>query len=258
MEVILMFIILLIIIGIILGIAVQHKTKEIELMQKNTTTTTPTEIEATYISDDKSHTIRRIDNKPISDDEISDLIKLGYQHAIEREKQSKNIKFHRTFKEEELVVQFMINHGEEIGKCVDSFEDCYSSALAEKDINKKIELLEETIIKFEKAKAWFYRTKGGTIYFQDMYEYLHNSRDDDYSYIDEVKEYLEECIEERDYLIPEILNIIESSNGILQKDIYQYLPDVSRGNIQRIIRELDNEGQITREKAKGSYLLTIK
>ena len=69
---------------------------------------------------------------------------------------------------------------------------------------------------------------------------------------------MDECIEKRDYIIPKILNVIKSSNGILQKDIYQHLPDISKGDIQRYIRELESKRQIEREKSGGSYLLTIK
>jgi hypothetical protein len=152
-----------------------------------------------------------------------------------------------------------MKHGSEIAKHENSFEECYNLAISEKDLNKKIELLEKTIIEFEKAKTWFYRTKGGTIYFQDMYEHLHSSNNDDWSYIDQVEDYLEECIDERDYIIPKLLEIIKSSSdGILQKDIYQHLTDVSKSHIQKLIRNFESEGLITREKSKGSYLLTIK
>ena len=153
----------------------------------------------TYIRE--NNTIRRVDNKPITDEEIPNLIRMGYQHAMEQQKQSKNPKFHRTEKEEELSIQFETNHWEEIQKHTDSFEDCYNLALSEKDLNKKIELLEKTIIKYEKARTWFYRTKGGTIYFQDMYEHLHNSKDDDFSYIDPVKREMNKCIKERSNII---------------------------------------------------------
>ena len=156
------------------------------------------------------------------------------------------------------MVHHKLNHGDEISKHIDSFEKCYRLAFADKNLNKKIELLQETIIKFEKAKKWFYRTKGGTIYFQDMYEHLHNSRNEDFSYIDQVEKYLEECIKERDCTIPKILGAIKSSGSILQKDIYQHLPDVLKTDVQRIVRHLENEGLITKEKSGNSYLLTIK
>lgn len=224
----------------------------------STETPATTIIDSTYIRDNKTGGITRIDKKPISDEEVPYLIEIGTKFAMEREKQSKNPKFHRTEFEKELSYRFASNHSGEIQKRINSFENCNRLAFAEKDINKKIELLEETIIQFEKAKAWFYRTKGGTIYFQDYYEYLHNSQSECFSYIEPVKRYLEECIEERDYLIPEIFDIIESSNGILQKDIYEKLPDFSRTEIQRIVCKLEAEGKITKEKSGNSYLLNIK
>ena len=79
-----------------MNIDIQRKQKEITLRQKNTSTTD----DVTYIRN--GNTISRSDGKPISKEEIPHLIKMGYQNAIEREKQSKNIKFHRTEKEEEL------------------------------------------------------------------------------------------------------------------------------------------------------------
>lgn len=234
----------------IVDISNKSKEKRKALKQKNITTN------VTYIRN--GNVIRRSDGKPISAEEIPYLIKSGHQSVLEREKQSKNIKFHRTEREEELSFQFFYNHGDEINKHTDSFEECYRLACEEDDLDKKIELLQKTIILFEKARTWFYRTKGGTIYFQDMYEHMHNSRNDDFSYIDQVKEYLEECIRKRDYVIPKTLDIIKSSNGILQKDIYQHLPDVSKSEVQKIIRDFESEGLITREKSGNSYLLTFK
>lgn len=229
-------------------------------INKYVTTETPatTIINSTYIRDNKTGGITRIDKKPISDEEVPYLIEIGTQYAIEREKQSKNPKFHRTEREEELSFQFGCDHFDEIQKRINSFEECYELACAETDLNKKIELLEKTIFQFEKAKKWFYRTKGGTIYFQDEYEHLHNSRNDDFSYISIIEETLKECIEERDCIVPKILDIIESSNGILQKDIYEELPNIPRAKIQYIVSNLANEDKITKEKSGNSYLLTIK
>lgn len=268
-----MVIVLLILITIVLIIySIVKLTKKIKRASKSKNTTTnddattakttaktTAEIDATYIRDNTTGVIRRIDNKPISDEEVPYLIELGTQHAIEREQQSKNPKFHRTEREEELSFQFMMNHGEQIEKRTASFEDCNRLAYKENDINKKIELLQKTILLYEEAKKWFYKTKGGTIYFQDYYEYQHNSQNDCFSYIDTVKEYLKDCIFVKNYIMPKILYAIKSnSDGILQKDIYQHLPDASRGDVQRVIRNLESQGLITREKSKNSYLLTIK
>ncbi len=210
----------------------------------------------TYLETDNM--IYRVDDQPISEEEIPYLIEITKQQALEQYEQAESPKVHRSEREENLSVQFMMNHSNEIQKHTDSFEECNRLAYAEKDLNKKIQLLQETINLYEKEKKWFYRTKGGMIYFQDFYEHMHNSRNNDFSYIDSVKNYLEECIKKRDYIIPEILNLITSSNGILQKDIYKHLPDMSKSEIQQTIRELETENLITRTKKSNSYFLTMK
>ena len=179
-------------------------------------------------------------------------------HTIEQQKQSKNVKFHRTEIEKKLSIQFAKNHKDQIKERISPFQDCFRIAREEKDLDKKIELLQRTIMLFEQAKAWFYIRKGGNIYFQDLYENLHNSRNECYSYVDIVKQQLEYCIRKRDYLIPMTLGVISSNcNGILQKDIYNHIPDATKKEIQQTICELETEGLITREKSGSTYLLTI-
>ncbi len=202
--------------------------------------------------------IYRTDNESITDEQIPYLIQAGLKDAIESQKLSSNIIFHRTEYEENLAIQFMVNHGSEIQKHTQSFENLNRLAYAECDLNKKIELLQEVIVLFEKEKKWFYRTKGGSIYFQDYYEHQHNSRNNDFSYIYSVKSYLEDCIQKRDYIIPELIRLITSSNGILQKDVYKYLPNISKTDIQRIIHELVDNNVITRTKKGNSYSLSLK
>ncbi len=212
-------------------------------------------ITSAYI--ETEHMIHRADGEKISDNEIPYLIEISKKHALEACTQSQNPKFNRTEREEDLCVQFMMNHDNEIEKHTHSFEDHYRLAHTECNLDKKIELLQETIALYEKEKKWFYRTKGGTIYFQDFYEHLHSSKTDNFSYIDSVEEYLKECIKKRDYIIPKIFDLVTSSNGILQKDIYNHLPDIPKADIQKTIRELENTNLITRTKKGNSYFLTL-
>lgn len=223
----------------------------------NNKPTTETEaLHPQYI--ESNNVIYRTDGKAIQDDEIPYLIQLGYEKALNYQKASINPKFHRTEREEELSFQFEMKHGNEIQKRTDSFEELNRLAYKESDLNKKIDLLQKTIVAYEKAKVWFYRTKGGTIYFQDYYEYMHNSQNEYFSYIDSVKVYLKDCIKERDYIIPKIIDVITSQNGILQKDIYQHIPDISKSDIQRIIKKLETDNRISRNKQGNSYFLTLR
>lgn len=210
-----------------------------------------------YIEDEKGNIIARTDGKEISDEEIPYLIQLGYERALQAEENSSNPKFHRTMQEKELCFQFMMNHGREIHKHTFSFQEARRMAHDEKDLNIKIELLQKVIEIFELERNWFYRTKGGMLFFQDYYEHLHNSRNEDFSYIDSVKDYLEYCIHKRDYVIPEIMRLITSQDGIFQKDIYKYLPDEPRADIQNTIRELADDKRINRTKRGNSYFLTL-
>lgn len=230
-------------------------------INKYVTTETPatTIINSTYIRDNKTGGITRIDKKPISDEEVPYLIEIGTQYAIEREKQSKNPKFHRTEREEELSFQFAKYNKVQIKEHVLPFQKCFDLANEENDLDKKIQLLQRTIMLFDQAKSWFYKTKGGTIYFQTLYENLHNSQCECFSFVDTVRTQMEYYIRKRDYLIPMTIGIINSnSEGILQKDIYKHIPDASKKEVQQTIRELENEGKISKEKSGNSYLLTIK
>ena len=169
-------------------------------------------------------------------------------------------KFPQTEKERELSIQFAKHCKTQIKEHVLPFQRCFDLANKETDLDKKIELLQRTILLFEEAKTWFYKTKGGTIYFQTAYENLRNAQCEEcFSFGDMVKTRMEYYIRKRDYLIPMILGTISSNvEGILQKDIYKQIPDASKSEIQHTICELEAEGKITKEKSGNSYLLNIK
>ena len=209
-----------------------------------------------YVQD--GNVIYRADGKKISDEEVPYLMQVGYENALAEEKNSSNPKFHRSFKEEELSYSFENKYYNEIAKRIEKFETPYHNSFSEQDLSKKIMLLEQSITEFDKCKNFCYsKGKGGTIYFQDMYEYLHNTHNDCFSYRDMILGSLEECYYERDELIPEIKNAISNHNGILQKNIYAELPDFQRSDIQRMLRKLESENVIKRIKKSGSYELHL-
>ena len=209
-----------------------------------------------YVQD--GNVIYRADGKKISDEEVLYLMQVGYENALAEEKNSSNPKFHRSFKEDELSYSFANKYYNEIAKRVEKFETPYHNSFSEQDLSKKIMLLEQSITEFDKCKNFCYsKGKGGTIYFQDMYEYLHNTHNECFSYRDMILGSLEECYYERDELIPELKNVICNHNGILQKNIYAELPDFQRSDIQRMLRKLESENVITRIKKSGSYELHL-
>ena len=209
-----------------------------------------------YIQD--GNTIVHTDGSPIADEEIPYLMQLGYEEALRAEKESDNPEFHRTEREEELSFNFMMKHESELCPLVDQFEYLYHAAYKTDDLSQRIELLERSLAAFEKAKKFAHsKGKGGTIYFQDMYEYMHNSQNSRYSYADIIQDSLNSAIQERDVIIPGILQIVNDNDDILQKNIYEKLPSISKSDIQREIRKLENEHVLTRTEKSNSYELHI-
>lgn len=205
-----------------------------------------------------NQTVCRTDNKAISDDEIPQLIQAGYEKALQAEKQSSNPKFHRTRHEEELSLNFEMKYSHEINILIEEFETLYRDAYQSHDLDQKISLLNEATKAFEKAKKFCYsKGKGGTIYFQDMWEYLHNSNNQCFSYLDNIQNALEEAEYLKNEVIPEIVNTIMKNDGILQKDIYKLLPSIDRSIIQSTIKHLESDKTILRIKSKNSYELHI-
>lgn len=204
--------------------------------------------ESPYI--DTNNVTYRADNQTISDDEIPDLMQRDYEEAL-------RFAHHRTEHDEELGFQFMMSHDNDIEKHTSSFENMKRLAYEEQDLNKRIVLLEKTISLYEKEKAWFYRTKGGRIHFEDFYEHLHNSNNQDFSWIDSIKDSLDYSLYIRDEVIPEILQVITANGDLMQKDIYTYIPDIPKSVIQQTLRELENDHLIVRIKKGNSYLLSL-
>lgn len=249
-ECVAIFIIGLLPFGIYFLIARAIKRKLVSTMKTNKSN-------SKYIQ--KGSVLVKADGTDIKDDEIPYLMKLSYQNATDHYNNSPNPAFHRTLQEDNLTYNFVTKYGKISSQKTDAFEALNQKALEEQDLNRKITLLQMTIKSFEEAKQWHYKiSKGGKIYFQDMWEHLHNSNNPCFSWVDSVKACLKQSIDQRDYIIPTILKTISKNRGILQKDIYPYLHKTSKNDIQRTLRELEENGQISRIKKGSTYQLFLK
>lgn len=207
---------------------------------------------------EKGNIILRTDGSEITDNEIPCLVQSEYERVIQFEKESSNPKFHRTNHEKDLAFNFATKYKNELSPLIEQFEYLYHTAYKTDNLSHQIEYLNCALAAFEKAKRFAYsKGKGGTIYFQDMYEYMHNSRNACFSYADLIQNSLDALVRERDVIIPCILNAISNNDGILQKNIYAELPFVSKSDIQRVIRKLETENTITRTKKSNSYELYL-
>lgn len=209
-----------------------------------------------YVDDGK--TISRADGKEITDEEIPHLVQIGCEKALQAEKDSPNPKYHRTASEKNLAFSFEMKYGNEVCVLTDEFESLYRDAHETPDLDKRITILEDAIKAFKKARHFCYsKGKGGTIYFQDMWEHLHNSQYQCFSYLDGIQNSLEDTIYLKDTVIPEIINAIAQNDYIIQKSIYGLLPHIDKSLIQSVIKNLEVEGIISRIKKGNSYELHI-
>ncbi len=217
---------------------------------------TPPISDTAYIEDDKI--IARTDGKEITDDEIPYLIQVGFEENLQAEKESSNPKFHRTAYEEELSFNFAMKYSHEIDTLTEKFESLYQEAYKTNDLSKRILLLNKAIDAFEKAKKFcFSKGKGGTLFFQDTWENLHNSHNNCFSYLDNIQNALDETIYLNDTVIPSLFDLITNNDGILQKDIYVKLPDIDKSLIQQMVKQLESDKKILRIKKGNSYELHI-
>lgn len=231
--------------------------KKDDLLESTITQSTENESPEAYI--ETENVIYRTDERPASDEEVPYLVQTGYEKRVSEEQNNKNPKFHRTEREEDLSCSFMTKYGAQVNTLTEDFETAYRNSFSTFDIDEKILLLNEAKKAFEKAKRFCYsKGKGGTIYFQDMWEYMHNSQNECFSYLNNIEDSLEECTFQRDVVIPKIIDIIIHTSGILQKDIYKLLPDIDKSTVQRTLKYLENKNKISREKKKNSYELHIK
>lgn len=114
-------------------------------------------------------------------------------NVIKYQKKSTNPKFHRTFEEEDMSFEFAQAYGDTVQALEDDFMKCISeipiirsSAKPNKqELSYAIEMSQKAIDSFEKAKQFCYsKGNGGKIYFQDSWEYCHNSKNPCFSHID--------------------------------------------------------------------------
>lgn len=207
---------------------------------------------------EKDNVIVRADGQPITDQEIPHLIEVGYAKPVEHRQNSPNPKFHRTEHEKELSFRFIEKYSSQVAELEQAFETAYHNAYNRTNIDEKIEQLENTIRLYEKAKNFCYsKGKGGTLYFDDMWEHLHNSQHPDSSYITNACEQLENFKDIKMVVIPQILKF--AKDGFLQKDIYNKLDcDFSKSEVRKIIDCLVLDNLLIKEKRGNSYFIKLK
>lgn len=203
---------------------------------------------------DAGNTVFRADGAPISDREVPYFVESGLQKAMDYEASSPNPKFHRTDREQELMTQFFMRYGDLSQKKTDEFRDLDHQAYQAENLDDKIMLMQRALQKYQEVKTWHYnKSKGAMLWFQDMWEHTHNSRNPCFSWDESVQDYLQELIYERDVVRPKILDAAKA--GVLQKDLYSAFPPEEKSVVRECIKRLVAAGVISKTKKGSTYLI---
>lgn len=125
------------------------------------------------------------DGSPEIDDGTSALITKGLESAKIIEKNSPNPKFHRTEREEDLAFNFSQKYHSEVSQFDDSIYESVSKIKTCQTTEDKIKQCELAISTYERARKFCYsKGKGGKLYFDDMWEHCHNSKNPCFSFIE--------------------------------------------------------------------------
>lgn len=231
----------------------------------------PSEIQVSYIND--GHTIYRADDKPLTDDDVEHLREISFAHVQQYYENSPNPKFHRTDEEKMEQVKFYSANSEYIDKLQ---QDIWLPRLYSfSTIDDAITHAQQALISAQKLLDFCSQTKAGQQYYEDSLLHCHNSQNPDFSFIDRIKDRYTDLTlnyEERkkDFELhqkrqaflrhadADVLRVIQSNPGILQKNIHKHFDSDLKPTIGTAVSHLVKSGQIKREKQGNSYSLYTK
>lgn len=181
--------------------------------------------------------------------------------------------FHSTYEEERLSAKFLWDNQEYLhekqGKMIDLNKKANETIT---DVDVTISYCKKAIKAFYDLKNECYQTKGGMIYFQDIWEHCHNSQNPCFCFIEKTEKRLQDLTENyaerkkyyerRQYAMKHLKNdlitLISNHENILQKDIYSHFDADLKDNVARMLYDMDKKGEIKRVKHGSTYQLSIK
>lgn len=221
----------------------------------------------------ENNVIYHADGTEIQKSEIPHLIQMGLESAIEAERTSPNPKYHRTLEEQKLSSQFSLKNFDCLREKEHKMLDFNIKARDTiTDIDETISNCQKAIKAFYDLKKFCYKTDGGVIYFQNMWEYCHNSQNPCFCFIEETEKRLQDLTENYDerkryyqrrqyainHLKTDLITLISNQENILQKDVYSHFDADLKDNVSRMLYDMDKKGEIKRVKHGSTYQLSIK
>ena len=152
--------------------------------------------------------------------------------------------------------EFFRKHMNDLNESRDLLDYCKDRIYSNFDSQDLVMLCNRTLKLYKLHKRWCEsQGAGGIEYFKNYYERLFNSSTPRFKWIDEIRDIKEDYLYEYKTLRPQLLDF--AKDGFLQKTVYSRLPNDDKYTIQNVIRKLENEGIIHREKKSGSYYITL-
>lgn len=206
-----------------------------------------------------------------------------HQPVKEYERSLSNPKFNRSSKEENLAFNFFNRYfltlqslESDVYFNVNKISQIYS-------IEQRIKQCNKAIAAYEKLKTFcLSKGKGGQLHFEDTWEHCHSSKNPDFRFMERVElelAYLTENYQEAQNklqkemikkenrkLVKEfkqhahkyLIDIINSNNGILQTELYNYFDEIYKSVIKNTLKKLEVENKIKRVKKGNSYRLFMR
>ena len=208
----------------------------------------------TYVFDKSGNMMKRADGYQLYDKDVSFLIHLDFEKA-KKKKTLDNPKFHRTPQEEKLAFEFFEKYYDTFNKLSDTFLTLENQAQNAASIDEKIIFLTQSIDAFNVARQSCYEhSEGAKIFFQDYWEYCHNSHNNCFSWVDDKIEQVQFLKKEIELIEPWILK--RAQTGFIQTSIYKEFPEEPKEVLRTIINRLSNEKKIKKYKKGNSYFIS--
>lgn len=224
-----------------------------------------------YLYNDRG--IARTDEKDLTDEDIEHLREIDLERVRQYYQNSSNPKFHRTVEDEMEQSKFYSENAEYIDKLQQDIwlPNLYSFST----IDDAIAHDQQALIAAQELSAFCSQSKAGQKYFEDMWLHCHNRQNPDFSFIERIKDRYTDLTlnyEERkkefelhqkrqaflQHADADVLQVIQSNPGILQKDLHKHFDPDLKPTIGTAVSHLAKSNQIRREKQGNSYSLYAK
>ena len=199
-----------------------------------------------------------------------------------------NPKFHRTSEESNASFHFSSNNSSIIKSYEKKICNCFASCNKSKTLKAQINACDRSLEAFYEFKEFCYNSYEGTIYFQNMWEYCHNSKSECFSFDENInahKEKLERACERQkkkkeaekrkerlqeqkekeaerlavlsQNLQQDVFDVLQQNSPMLQCDLFKFFDSKLKKNIIKILEEWESCDAISRIKSKNSYMITL-